>query len=67
MSQPFATADGLIADNDSRPLNTPNPHPLATPPRRFALKWYRTVDGEIQDIPCRFATRFSSTCRANRR
>ena len=60
MSEPFATADGLIADNDSRPLNTPNPHPLATPPRCFALKWYRTVDGEIQDIPCRFATRFSA-------
>ena len=58
MSEPFATADGLIADNDSRPLNTPNPHPLATPPRCFALKWYRTVDGEVQDNSCRFATRF---------
>jgi len=58
-SQPRPTIDGLIADDDERPRNSnPQLPGLATPPRCYALKWYRLNENEPAEIECRFASRF---------
>ncbi|HEU4729015.1 MAG TPA: DEAD/DEAH box helicase [Kofleriaceae bacterium] len=41
-SEPIPHPDGLLADNDERDLAaSPQIPPMATPPRCFALRWYR--------------------------
>ena len=58
-SEPLATVDGLLADNDSRPFET-GIYPLATPPRCYPLHWSRIVPSTPAEIPCRFQERFTS-------
>ena len=40
-SEPTPHPDGLLADDDERDFNTSPLSPMATPPRCFALRWYR--------------------------
>lgn len=48
-SEPIPHPDGLLADNDERDLGSaPQLPPMATPPRCFALRWYRIVSSASQ-------------------
>lgn len=58
-SEPRATVDGLLADDDSRPLQS-GIVSLPTPPRCFPLRWFRVASSNAYPIPCRFSSRFSS-------
>jgi len=59
-SEPMPHPDGLLTDGDERDLATSPPlPPMATPPRCFALRWYRlTHSARCGPIPDRLATRY---------
>lgn len=54
-SKPAVTPTGLMADDDSRSRATPATVQLPTPPRCFALRWYRVVPSSpaLQPPPVR--------------
>ena len=62
-SEPIPHPDGLLADNDERDLALSPPlPPMATPPRCFALRWYRLTYSEDHrgPVPDRLTVRYRS-------
>lgn len=60
-SAPNITRTGVLADGDEAPFGpSPGLGPLATPPRCYALRWYRIVPSRptLAPPPCRLASRF---------
>jgi hypothetical protein len=60
-SEPLISADGLLADGDEHAITgTEGIFSLPTPPRCFALQWYRISSSEAgrKSLPCRVADRF---------
>ena len=60
-SEPLITSDGLLADGDERGFaGDDGIFSLPTPPRCFALSWYRVgTSPDAAKVPCRVAERFS--------
>ncbi|BDG08615.1 DEAD/DEAH box helicase family protein [Anaeromyxobacter paludicola] len=62
-SEPLITSEGLLADGDERAATGDQGiFSLPTPPRCFALRWYRITssDSGASSIACRVAERFRS-------
>ncbi|WP_437896182.1 DEAD/DEAH box helicase [Sorangium sp. So ce124] len=60
-SEPIPHLEGLLCDNDERSLGSgPSLPPMPTPPRCFALRWYRLTPSASQQsaIPDRLQARY---------